>query len=91
MPIRRLLVRIRESEYARLGKSRSGDHQADRQTARGETAGHGNRGDAVHIELARIIQLRVEHLVGPFSFEGRIYLSRDPAAGGQDDQIDLSK
>src|SRR5439155_12609967 len=59
MEVGRLLERVREREHLALRESRTRDHQPDRKALRREAARHGDRRDAVGVERARVLELRV--------------------------------
>lgn len=82
MPTGGALVGGGQRQHARFGESRAGDHQSHRQAGRGETAGHRNRGDAVHVELRGIFELRIPRLIAFFALDGGIDLAGRPAPGG---------
>ena len=56
VPFRCLLIRVRNRQHARFAKGWPADLEPDRQPALGESAGHADRRDAVHIEGQRIAE-----------------------------------
>src|SRR5262245_8428058 len=56
VPLRRLLIGVRQGEHGRLGKWRGGDLKANRQSRTGGAARDGNRRKAVNIECADAVE-----------------------------------